>query len=201
MDARDLSKFVEELWQCFEPSHGRRFPVMEKYLLRRALVAGRVTLPLTNKSIAPVGMNATEAASWLPVLNDENEPSFLAAAEVRSQIEDARCHVQVISRAALLLYLATSAARTHLTEAGYTRNDLSFWWTPHGNSRGLWDQASAPENPFDLWADVLDTLQENRDFVANNAGGFSLNGWRKGQAGSIGFMGAFELVAIWGLLP
>ncbi len=199
-NARDLSDFVDALWTCFEPSEGNRFPVIEKYLLRRALVAGGITFPLTEISLNALGMSTTEVASWLPVLNRENEPNFLGEADVRSTIEDSRCQLQVISRATLLLYLATSAARGHLIEAGYTREDLTFWWKSHGISRGLWDEANSPRNPLELWADVRDNLQENGDFV-NSTGGFSLNSWRKGQARVVESMGAFELVAIWGLLP
>jgi hypothetical protein len=146
-------------------------------------------------------MSAAEAASWLPVLNGTTEPTFFAEAEGQTAIEDPKCHLQVISRAALLLYLATSAARRHLATAGYTRADLAFWWGPHGIARGLWDGASQPANPLDLWADILDILRDNGDFIAGNARGLSLNSWRTGQARAIEFMGAYELVAIWGLLP
>jgi hypothetical protein len=200
-EVQEVSKFVEDLWMCFEPSDGNRFRVMEQYLLRRALVAGSVNFPLTAASLAALGMNPAEAAAWLPALNNPNEPNFFAAAEVKSAIEDSNCHLQVVSRAALLLYLATLAARALLTAAGYRREDLAFWWMPHGTNRGLWDDGNQPANPLDVWADVSETLRENREFVAGNAHGLSLSAWRTAQPRAIAFMGAYELVAIWGLLP
>lgn len=200
-DTKEISDFVEDLWMCFEPSEGNRFPVIERYLLRRALVAGRVTFPLSDVSLASVGMSVGEVASWLPVLNGTTEPTFFAEAELQSAIEDSKCHLQVIARAALLLYLATSAARRHFAAAGYTREDLAFWWGPHGISRGLWDGVNQPANPLDLWADILEILRENQEFLAGKAGTLSLNSWRRGQSRAIEFMGAYELIAIWGLLP
>ncbi len=201
LDARLICTFIEDLWRSFEPSEGNRFPVIEKYLLRRALNAGGVALPLSDTALNSIGMSKAQAESWLTVLNGTSEPTMFPEAELQSAIEDARCHLQVISRAALLLYLATTVARKQLAAAGFTRKDLQFWWGPHGINRGLWDGGDQPENPLDLWADILDLLRENSMFITNSAVGLSLYSWRRGQSRAVEFMGAYELVAIWGLLP
>jgi hypothetical protein len=196
-----LCGFVEDLWKCFEPSEGNRFPVIERHLLRRALVAGKASMPLAADSLDPLGLQKAEAATWLAILNGHAEPIVFSEAETQSRVEDERCHLQVISRAALLLYLATAAARWHLAEAGYTRKDLEFWWARFGTFRGLWNNVDKPANPLDLWADILQLLRDNNEFITNSGAGLSLKSWRQGQCRAVEFMGAYELVAIWGLLP
>jgi hypothetical protein len=201
VEPTELCAFIEDLWRSFEPSEGDRFPVIERHLLRRALSAGGVPLPLSPVALNPVGLSKAQTESWLTVLNGTSEPALFREAQIQSAIEDARCHLQVISRAALLLYLATTVARRQLSVSGYTRGDLHFWWRLQGIDRGLWDISREPANPLDLWADVVDLLDESKTFVANNSPGLSLYAWRHGQSRAVESLGAYELVGIWGLLP
>ena len=43
-----------------------------------------------------------------------------------------------MSRAALLLRLATSSAQQMLRDADVTNTDLAFWWKTFGTERGMW---------------------------------------------------------------
>lgn len=192
--------FVWELWTCLEPAAYGSFPNLERRLLRRALMAGGVTGPFKDGSLSPVGIIGAEEASWLVVLNAARESTLLVEAEKKTAIDDKGCHLQVISRACLLLVLATIAARRHLRKAGYARDDLKFWWHRYGAERGLWKVSESVE-PLDLWADVRDCLAEVSAWCAANGAETDLCVWRGAGGTPIHVLGAIELVGMWGLLP
>ena len=196
----EILDFVTGLWKCFEPSNYGRFTAFERHLVRRALKSGKVNLPLSQGALAPIGIFNAEEAAWLRVLNSTNEPRFFEDAELTSSLENKGSHFQVLSRAVLLLNLATAAARRHLREANFTAMDLKFWWHSHGVDRGLWEQHPVP-NPLDSWADISELLGDTDAWLAANGKQGSLAQWRKNQSSSLNFISAFELVGMWGLLP
>lgn len=196
----DTLAFITELWSCLEPAAYGSFPTLERWLLKRALAAGGVVGPFNAGSLGTVGIGGAEEAAWLVVLNAAGQSRLLVEAEDRSLIDTSACHFQVISRACLLLMLATAAARRHLRRAGYSRDDLRFWWHRHGVERGLWSAASEVE-PIDLWADVRDSLADVSEWCAEQGAAAELSVWRRTAGRSIHLLGAAELVGIWGLLP
>lgn len=198
-ELEDTLEFVDQVWRCFEPSSYGTFPLIEKHLLRRALQAAEISLPLEEGRLGRIGITGGEEAAWLSVLNSENEPLLFSEAECTSEIDETRCHIQVISRAALLLNLATAAARRHLVKAGYDDNDLRFWWHNYGCERGFWAESDSV-NPIDLWADMGECLKDLNEWRSTN-GGTELFELRRNQRLSREMLGAFELVGIWGLIP
>ncbi len=197
----DVLEFVKEVWLCLEPGGASPFPTLDKHLLRRAVGAAGVATPVTAAALGPLGLPDTETEPWLSVLNSANEPKLFTEAEVQSRVDDARCHLQVISRAVLLLAVATTAARRLLVAGGYTRDCLRFWWLRYGADRGLWAGTTTLENPIDLWADVRDGLAELHQWQTTNGPGQSLRAWRHDQSHILEMLGAFELIAVWGLIP
>ena len=195
--ASEFIKFVEQLWRLFEPSPARRFPNLERLLLRQVIRRGH-SVPLPLSSLEHLGMSSTEAQNWSDYLSKSDDPLPLQFAAKPVPIEDATCFLRVIARAALLLFVATSAVRRLLTNAGLTAADLAFWWESHGEERCLWETDAAPADPLDIWQDILQSITESETWRAANAGG-SLRSWRDSQSREL--LGAFELVAIWGLVP
>jgi hypothetical protein len=196
----ELLGFVNELWACFEPEASGRFPNIERLLLRRALrVAGIQTVSL--HGLGTLGMPSMEANVWMTAINASTEPSILRNADRRSSLEDAACHLGVISRAALLLVVALAAARRLLVGGGYTSEHLEFWWRRYGVDRGFWDDTSVPSDPIEAWADIKDHLDALEEWRSQNPRETSLRSWRRKQSSVVETAGAFELVAIWGLMP
>lgn len=193
----DVVDFVQQLWSLFEPSSGGGFPTIEGHLLRRALRAGNVQSPAA-ADIMNLGMAEQEAKSWAGVLSRGDESLPLVEAERRTPIENSRCHLQVISRAALLLYVSTRAAGRLLRKAGYAEETLAFWWRSFGEARGLWAASSPPGNPTELWADMEAALADLR---ALDSASNSFRELRRNGAAAISELGAWEAVAIWGLVP
>jgi hypothetical protein len=195
----DVMDYLNDLWFCFEPSGGGRFLSLEKQLLRRALLAADVATPIPAGSLPPLGITAPEVGPWLAALNNPVVPRIFLRAEERGKVEDAVCHLQVMSRAVLLLAVATSAVRRHLFAAGYTPQHLQFWWRRYGLSRGLWDADTDPDDSTNLWADVRDGLLEIQQWRDRHGAGFSVQRFTTDNALHLRLLGALELSAIWGL--
>ena len=196
----DVLSVVCNLWECVEPSSNGRFLRLESGLLGRALRAGS-TGNLTAARLQLVGLSAMEANRWASVLLPANEPQILNLAAQISNFGPAQCPLEVVARATLLLALATAAARRHIAAAGYTAQHLAFWWQRHGESRGLWSIGGAPADPIDAWADIKDRLDEVTTWRQQNPAIQSFYDWRRQGADAVELFGAFELVAIWGLMP
>lgn len=202
LDVNEIAQFVEELWRMFEPGRTRRFPSVERLLLRSALRKGRLPPPSMRNLEQQLGLSSSEAAEWSAFLSSTDDPLPLELAEKESAIEDSRCHLQILSRAALLLFVATSAARRLLTNSAYTAEGLAFWWERFGEDRGLWSIGAAPGDPLDFWADILRSLEDSDSWrLENPVGTSSLRHWRRRPGTALDDLGAFELVGIWGLMP
>jgi len=201
MDVHQLTAFVEELWQLFEPSAGRRFPNVERLLLRGAIRSGAPTLP-TAADVQRLGLSVAESTNWAAFLRRTDDPMPLRLAEEHASVEDPTCHLRIISRAALLLFVASAAARRLLVNAAYSPGDIFFWWGRHGEDRALWDIGSAPADPQDLWADIAQAISDSSAWRVSNLGAAaSLRAWRRDRPTAVVDFGGLELVGIWALLP
>lgn len=203
LDAIEVVEFVEELWRLFEPSVGSRFQSLERLLLRRTLRGLGGTNP-THAQISGLGLDPIAAADWATFLAAPaaDDPKLFSLAELANSVDDPRCHLAIISRAALLLSVATGAARRLLTRASYTAATIQFWWQQHGLRRGLWDSANSPADPLDLWADIEASLDAARDWRRDvTAAAASIRDWRRVNSLVLDDFGAIELAGMWGLMP
>ncbi len=201
LDVHQQTSFVEELWQLFEPGTTRRFPYLERLLLRNAYRKRNGAAP-TNGDLERLGLSPQESVEWITFLQQTNDPSPLHLAEKWVPIEDPTCHLRIISRATLLLFLASAAARRLISNAGYTSDDILFWWGRQGEERALWNVDLVPSDPQDLWADIAQAIRDSAVWRANNPiGSASLREWRQSQSSALVDFGGFELAGIWALMP
>jgi hypothetical protein len=197
----EQASFVEELWQLFEPGTARRFPNLERFLLRSARRKGTGSAP-SSSDLESLGLTPLESTKWIEFLQQTNDPLPLRLAEDWVPVEDPTCHLRIISRAALLLFVASAAARRLLSNARYSLDDILFWWGRHGEDRALWDINSVPNDPQDLWADIAQAIKDSAEWRTRNPmSGASLREWRRSQTGALIDFGGFELVGIWALMP
>lgn len=212
----DCSGFVRDLWEICEPSSVSRFELLDRHLLRLGLEAafkgitgkkasddcssyeGRVRAMLG--AVAPEGPLVEELERFLTRDSQPEDPSLTSEASGVLAANHPRHHVQVMSRAALLLRFATGACAAMLRHADLARNDLEFWWKALGEERRLWDPGGEPEELVDLWADVESALRGVREWeVAANEGGASQAEWRRECSQEISVLGECERIALWGL--
>lgn len=94
------------------------------------------------------------------------------------------------------------SARQLLTKAKYTSETVAFWWRRHGLDRGVWDSLDALDDPMDAWADIAAAIEGIAQWQSESDGtGNSLRDFRRAQSSHISELGAFEIAAIWSLLP
>lgn len=70
----------------------------------------------------------------------------------------------VISRAILLLRLASAVGAGLLANAGISPDDLRFWWERKVTELALWPNPGAPPTPTDLWAEIDGVTTAIRDW-------------------------------------
>ncbi len=195
----NIVAFLVDLWSLFEPGADRRFHSTERHLLKLAWSAGGSPLP-AQADMEHLGFTPNEAAQWLQFLAHGRTPIPIELAGASVPIDHPTCHLRMISRAALLLFLASGSVRNLLQASNYTLADLQFWWRNHGIERGLWSGNDTPDDPLDTWADVNESLEEVNGWVNANEGA-SIFDLRSFQNAQIDMLGAFERAGIWSLLP
>lgn len=199
LPADDAVEFVQSLWELFEPSPDPAFPTIELHLLGRALLKAGIAIPDAATLQASCGLQQAEANVWANQLAARVDPLILTEAETFSKVQDPRCHLQVIARASLLLYFSTMSCRRHLRQSGIGRTQLRHWWEETGSSRGLWPTAGAPNNPIDIWADVLDRIADLRAWRAALPAAPGFHALRSTQSQTLDLLGVCELIGMWGL--
>jgi len=108
----------------------------------------------------------------------------------------------VVSRAVLLLRIATGSAHDLLHRVGVDANALSFWWQKLGEGRGLWHPSSPPTTLSDLWADIRDSLNEIAEIEKDDPASLdSFKAITSNVAGQLSLFSSHERVGLWGLFP
>lgn len=181
---RQVIETISELWHLSEPQRGSsNFQALDMYLIRRALrmlhkndhmdltsAAGKSTyrknVDQIYKDMFGKGhydvtrryMRSTSARDPIIIqLADKNKGSST------NDLCAADHHLSVISRAYLLLRMATGAVEQQLRQSGRSTADIAFWWEKIGEAHGLWDFGNKPAHLRDLWADVQNPLEDLRN--------------------------------------
>jgi len=210
------TEFLSQFWSLCEPSSSSRFEKLDRYLLRLTLedvflgVSGKKVEhdPATFRSnvsamLSQVVASTLGLSEWLDFLTrriDPNDPIVLEEARKTDRLDHPRHHLQVISRAFLLLRISTGACSILLKEAGVSKPDLRFWWSEFGENRGLWETSGEPAEFIDMWSDIdeaIDSLRTLRESVAV-ADRTSVR-WYRDRSYPISVLGGCERIALWGL--
>jgi len=156
----------------------------------------------TVSKVRPLGLPDDEWVSFLAREREKDDAALLQKAAGTAQVGDASHHEEVISRAALLLRVATGACVRLLSAAGLGRAELQFWWKALGEERGLWEPGDEPADFTDLWADVavaLQHVQSWQDACLNSGTNGSYASWLALQAHGVTVLGGCERIMLWGL--
>lgn len=197
--APDAINFVSRLWGLFEPASSGRFPELEGELLRKIVRESGVAVNDAQLQ-AELGMTPAVASRWVTFLTSADNSLPLVLAEKVDDIEHTECALQVISRAALLLFLATGSTRKHFVDAGYTSAMLEFFWKRQCELRFFGPAIALPVDPIDLWQDIKDHIDDAEAWRASSAADTTLGEWRKTQPDVMNQIVGFELAGIWGFV-
>lgn len=216
VDALSCSRYLQSLWALCQPQGDSSFEVLDRHLLRLTLeplyqttseqdarASGQAYETRVQAMLSFVGLDGPTRGKWEDFLTWRSEPTLPQPFDEASgtlQVTDPRHHLQVISRAALLLRVATGACNRLVRDTGSDREELAFWWRPLGESMGLWEPTFEPQLMTDLWADVEQALDDMSVWqAANGAKQPSFASWWRDRAYSISVLGSCERIALWGL--
>jgi hypothetical protein len=120
----------------------------------------------------------TTLAQLFSRTTQRQDPPLITEAAKKGGPSDEDYHIQMMSRATLLLRLATGAGMKMIEDAHMSKNDLKFWWETIGENYGLWSPGQA--DPIsDMWTEVEAALS------SMGSGGASVNDhyqWRSNFA-------------------
>jgi len=202
--------FISNFWQLCEPSGNTNYclQAIDLQLLYSSL--------LILKKRKPSGYNAAVEKMILSVYNinkDEIltnkkaalwqkqfvglEESHLNSIVSYAKRKDSHTHAdfpyQILSRAFLLLRMATAGCQKIIKEANINSNMLSFWWQPLAENSGLIDQSSYELG--DTWQDVTEALSNIETSSTYN----STMQWRRENSNALAILGECERVGLWGM--
>jgi hypothetical protein len=216
IEGKDVITFVRTLWSSFEPSAESRFDMLDKQILRIAIEqffkgtngvppasAPRKFRQLIEKIVGSLSFSSDVEQLWTEFLvrqKFEDDASVLRLSSLSPKAKGTS-YASVISRAALLLRLASGSAADLLLSAGMTAELTMFWWNKLGVGRGLWEGSKDADELVDLWADINILLSELDSFQEKHPEDQSFLRLGRELGPTIVGLGGFERVAIWGLSP
>ena len=160
VDVTEAYQYLVSFWRLMEPGDST-FAPLDRSLLRETLRTAHKATGIPDAFddviaavVANAGLAPGAEATWVPYLTAAGSPDLVIRAGRLSPPASPDLHLEVISRAALLLRVATGAAANYLNAAEIDSESLRFWWTAVGEDAGLWS-GSAPDALVDLWADVV----------------------------------------------
>ena len=213
--ADDAIGFVTDLWAVLEPSSSS-FEALDRHILRlsvASLFRGRKRgqpvstnprfLAYVQSVVANQDLSEAVSSQWKKFLTRESDrldPAVIRFSTYPSQ-DSAFNAFGVISRATLLLRMATGMTHKLFETAGVANESLDFWRSDVGLSRGFWDGTAKPEAMTDLWSDIAAATTEAEPFLEQLT-----PEQRNFRVLSAGFgqillpFGGCERVALWGVL-
>jgi hypothetical protein len=214
IQAEHVLAFAKEFWSALEPAPSAMFEHIDRHILRLSIESVYRGKTGSEPSASPNQFKAFVTkivkdqnfatrleVEWVKFLCREVSAKDLAIlhfSKLSPEIQK-NSHLAVISRAALLLRLASGANTRLLKDAGYKADDIRFWWSGIGNARGLWDGVRG-NDLVDLWADIPPLLQDIDAFQSRYSSA-QQTFFRVGSELSpvVAGLGSCERVAVWSL--
>ena len=216
ISAIGISKFLAAFWRTYEPATSYQPVVLDRHLLRQGIESAFEALfdkkPVNEpadfetrvkkmiESLNPPGAPAEVLLNFLMRLSEPDTNVILEEASRITKLQDPRHHLQVMSRAVLLLRVATGACGELFQKAGYKRSDLEFWWQDLGKNLGFWDNSNLPDNLTDLWGDVEDVLSSLEQWISDyDQQNPSMFTFKSNKNSNLDVLSSCERIGLWGL--
>ncbi len=200
--------FVREFWSTFSPAGVSKFNELDRYLLNKSLqiadtalrgknyeerVSSTVSHLFKDKQVALV-------ESYTNFLSKDQDSLILKYASLKDDSSHPEQVYEILSRASLLLRLATGASAELLSSSGFSWLDLEFWWKALGNDIGLWELGKELIVPDDLWEDIYNSINELDEWKENTPipSTFNLH-TTNANAKNLWMLSGTERIALWGL--
>jgi hypothetical protein len=217
IEGNDVIEFVRGLWSALEPTVKSRFDSIDRHIVRIALerffkgnsgktpaAAAKQFRELVDRMVEPLSLTSEAEKLWREFLTRKISKAdpWLFTLSRESPKARSKGYASVVSRATLLLRLASGASAQLLLSSGLSADSTLFWWSDLGIARGLWEGSKNAGDLVDLWADIDLLLNEVDNFQQKyppESQSFGLVGSE--LATSIVGLGSCERVAIWSMTP
>ena len=181
IDHAESVRRVVELWTMFDPTGHSKFEQIDRLVLRNIFLRtfrNQTTRQLgSNKWNIEIGRFVDrfldghaenhyvqmDRANWRRFLIEpegDGSASLLTYASRSSNSNAADFPIEMLSRAALLLRLASGSCGIHLINANAHWESLTFWLHAIGARRGFWELSWYPDDPIELWEDIREILDD-----------------------------------------
>lgn len=172
--------FLAEFWKLFEPGQQNRFELIDKYLVRcgvenamrglgiinqRPIPAAKVKNMLNNLNLSPPVVDRLYMFFRRNI--DQNDPFIIVKANSNNSIENPQNQFEIISRAVLMLRLATGSMSDIFKQCNINFNHTKTWWSNFGNRRALWSTQPA-NGPTDTWVDLEPCIDNLETLINDN---------------------------------
>ncbi|MCY3772551.1 MAG: hypothetical protein OXG98_11105 [Gemmatimonadetes bacterium] len=209
--------FVRDMWTLLEPSSTSSFEQIDRHIFRLSIeryfrgLTGKPNATGDPAFVALVGKTVSRLG--LPHSAEKRIKDFLCrkVSAADPLVFRYSSHLPgtpetdalaVVSRAVLLLRLATGSAHRLLQRTSINAKDLAFWWQSLGENRGIWPPGTPPAEPYDLWADVKESLDAVAQIEEKSRPPLdSFSSIATGLAPQLTVLASHERVGIWGLCP
>ena len=216
IDTFTALNFVKDLWVLLEPSP-TSFGLIDQHILRLSLEgvfeskSGKSAKDdkigfknMASSVVLAQNLGPAIGKTWLNFLtrshNGEN-PSIFTFSEQPAE-ENGESVFAIMSRAALLLRIASGANSKLFKNTGFEVDTLSFWWRRVGDTRGLWDEIDDTNELVNLWNDIADSIEDIESFqTAYKPENQSFYKFALNCGNSIPSISSFELPMIWNMTP
>ena len=176
---------IVHAWRASEPYGSNRFNLLDRYLLKNTLRSafrnrtgkeprGNRYSTFVQTAIGNLGLSINSTLfDFLSSPETITNHPILMEARKKGENEDGSIRtLPILSRAYLLLRIASAATQDFLSTCSIVKDDLRFWWEALGNDAGLWIPGNLPDQMTDLWADVKDSVDSVEDWYTLNTGMF-----------------------------
>lgn len=109
------------------------------------------------RTLEGIGIDDARVGILKDYLKRANNSKCLIIEQANKRTEcykDENYHLKMISRAVILLHLASASTGLLMKETSTQKSDIEFWWKDFGVNRGLWD--SSQLDPLDYMFDEIE---------------------------------------------
>jgi len=206
----DSMGYVSDFWGLFDPSPGSPFDGLDRHFLRESLERVFEANGLDRKTseaavrqlvrdLLPGHGNAELFIRFLLREVAEKTPSIFDHASSDSSIDQETHHLEVTSRAALLLRVATGSAAEFIGRDGTSREDIKYWWEDFGVDRGFWRESDEMDSLDDLYEDITEALDLSQAW--RHGADKSRMNLLAGFPRSVSILTQCERIALWSMAP
>lgn len=211
-------QFARDVWELCAPGTRFGFQLLDRAIVRGTLeYAFRSGHPFRRThrqakvvyerhirsmlhQLAPTEMTQQQWLAFLTYNSTPSIPQLFVHASGRARPSDPLHPSQVLSRAAMLLRIATGACRLLLSSlTSFAGTNIAFWWQQLCIDRGIRDNSSASTPSADLWDDVSNAIDDLASWRQSMTGPLSY--WRvwDERARSTAILGTCERIGLWGV--